>query len=685
MAQGAGSTITQRIALEGGPEVKKELDDVGAHAKEAFGKVGDSAKSASDSSSGFGSALGDLAEKLGLPVHEAEKLGDVVTGLDFTAGIGGLAALGAAVVAAGVAFLALGEHAATATRDIENQARILGMTSEAFEGVMFAAGQVGVGAEAANRGLDRLQVTIGKAREEQEKLANGGKAAFDSTQAVIDQLAAGHTKGLDLLAATADAFKGLTDEQAKAALGNKLMGKSWAEQAPLLALGGDAIRALAKRWDELEISATDAEKKMAGSYAGAASELRMVTEGLTNAVGNIVGQLFTPGMKALAEALSGGQQSIREFTQELVDHLQPAFQYVAEYARSFVQALQDITAVINKVFGTNFSTVMVVATALLVAFARPFVVMTAAIVLVEAALKAVFGPDSPIDPAKIGGYTAALTGVVYVVRSLSRALYGLWLNPFSALLAGAIALGVVLIAINGDTKAMSEAIKKYLGEDAAKSFDGLVEGIKSGWEAVKGFMFHALDDMGAAFDNWMKNSESAAAGLLRVITLIAAKLSSANAQVATLGSEGSAAMSPGFDPGDLSQKLAGGGLIRGPGSATSDSILARLSDGEFVIRASAVNHFGVGTFEALNRLRTPQFSLGGLVEGLSRPLMPRAPRFATGGLVAAGAGGGRSQFTLVLDRQSFTASGPENTVRNLMGAARKAQLLSGGRKPSSHR
>ena len=44
---------------------------------------------------------------------------------------------------------------------------------------------------------------------------------------------------------------------------------------------------------------------------------------------------------------------------------------------------------------------------------------------------------------------------------------------------------------------------------------------------------------------------------------------------------------------------ATGGLIRGPGTSTSDSILRRLSDGEYVIPANRVSEFGVDFFDAI--------------------------------------------------------------------------------------
>ncbi|XAT57847.1 tape measure protein [Rhodobacteraceae bacterium IMCC1335] len=63
-------------------------------------------------------------------------------------------------------------------------------------------------------------------------------------------------------------------------------------------------------------------------------------------------------------------------------------------------------------------------------------------------------------------------------------------------------------------------------------------------------------------------------------------------------------------------KAATGGLIRGPGTATSDSIPARLSNGEFVMRASSVTPQSLPFLEAINRgAVVPKFATGGLVGG----------------------------------------------------------------------
>lgn len=63
--------------------------------------------------------------------------------------------------------------------------------------------------------------------------------------------------------------------------------------------------------------------------------------------------------------------------------------------------------------------------------------------------------------------------------------------------------------------------------------------------------------------------------------------------------------------------FASGGSIRGPGTGTSDSILARLSNGEYVVRAAAVRKYGLQTLHDMNNMRMPGFASGGLVDQVS--------------------------------------------------------------------
>jgi len=66
----------------------------------------------------------------------------------------------------------------------------------------------------------------------------------------------------------------------------------------------------------------------------------------------------------------------------------------------------------------------------------------------------------------------------------------------------------------------------------------------------------------------------------------------------------------------LADKKAGhaaGGYISGPGTGTSDSIPAMLSNGEYVLRSSAVDRIGIGTLNALNS-GALRFAEGGSVD-----------------------------------------------------------------------
>ena len=57
------------------------------------------------------------------------------------------------------------------------------------------------------------------------------------------------------------------------------------------------------------------------------------------------------------------------------------------------------------------------------------------------------------------------------------------------------------------------------------------------------------------------------------------------------------------------------GGVRGPGTGTSDSIPAYLSNGEYVIKADSVKKYGVETFDALNAQRFSGGSPGGVKDG----------------------------------------------------------------------
>lgn len=117
--------------------------------------------------------------------------------------------------------------------------------------------------------------------------------------------------------------------------------------------------------------------------------------------------------------------------------------------------------------------------------------------------------------------------------------------------------------------------------------------------------------------------------------------------------------------------MASGGMVRGPGSGTSDSIMARLSNGEFVMRAAAVAHWGPQLLASMNALNGPLKGLSGGGNG-----------YADGGVVRATTVDG-AVVNLHFPGGSFSLRGDKSIVQGLTREARRASLLAGGRLPGA--
>jgi tape measure domain-containing protein len=73
-----------------------------------------------------------------------------------------------------------------------------------------------------------------------------------------------------------------------------------------------------------------------------------------------------------------------------------------------------------------------------------------------------------------------------------------------------------------------------------------------------------------------------------------------------------------IDPGPAPSRFATGGHVRGPGTGTSDSIPALLSNGEYVIKAAAVRKLGKGYLDLINNgIPLRRFADGGMVESVA--------------------------------------------------------------------
>lgn len=117
------------------------------------------------------------------------------------------------------------------------------------------------------------------------------------------------------------------------------------------------------------------------------------------------------------------------------------------------------------------------------------------------------------------------------------------------------------------------------------------------------------------------------------------------------------------------------GSVDGPGTGTSDSIVARLSAGEFVMKDAAVRNYGEGFMHAINDMRVPapKYAMGGMIPASA------LPHFAAGGGVERPG----SILNLHIGDQSFNGlRAPDAVAAQLKKFAIGQQTTSTGRKPS---
>lgn len=155
-------------------------------------------------------------------------------------------------------------------------------------------------------------------------------------------------------------------------------------------------------------------------------------------------------------------------------------------------------------------------------------------------------------------------------------------------------------------KSLADNVKKPSAETAvaaADSFMSMVGTYKEGGRAQAKFvadnyaaMKSTIDSSGldaATKANLIGPLEDAKAAADKVLTSLDA--------IATMKVMPTIIVNKLGTPGMAPSRFATGGLVTGAGSATSDSIPALLSNGEYVIRAAAARRLGVGTLNSLNR------------------------------------------------------------------------------------
>lgn len=176
------------------------------------------------------------------------------------------------------------------------------------------------------------------------------------------------------------------------------------------------------------------------------------------------------------------------------------------------------------------------------------------------------------------------------------------------------------MAAKGQT--LSEFIDNYktkLAEAAAAESEQVKTG-KAWHDTMKDYALSVADSMSSAMTDIIMGTKSAKDALKDMVKTILQNAVKILTQWLAVYAIYSAfpTFASGMTPADAANKtvfhLATGGYVSGPGSGTSDSVPAMLSNGEYVLRSAAVNRIGVGALNAMNAGAIPHFAEGGSVD-----------------------------------------------------------------------
>lgn len=618
-----------------------------------------------------------------------------------------------------------------------------GVESEAFTRGMQKFDQSIDAANAAGRGFDKEmqsmnrdlalgRITVEQYTKTQEDMRfklSQNENAFTRLGVEIAKTDNGEIDNHETLLRVSDALQEMGDKVQAATLAQQLFGRKNGTFINALLGGRDAILAMEKEAERVAPPLTELEQKVGVNLTRAFNKLETAA---TNLQQHALAPFFAPLtalVNAVTEAIIRNRDHIVELANTIANQARPiigdliallegrdeavqngfilksrdamvAFASAVKTAAIVIVAsFQEILVILdnvargfNSVFGTNLTGGVIAATALLARFTGLFGIIRAAVVALVAVVQILIVSFGAVGASlailgvligffafdaiqKMGGISGAwnalwgamgafASNILNRIQALLNAVVDGFVAGVKTVVDGFVGLPDAIAAAFAAVVAIIQAVWDGLVAGAKALVTSIVEAFKTGVDAITGFFTGLRDSVVAVFQAIIDGAKA-------VVTAISDAVGGGNSGTS-----------------DNTASFARGGHVRGAGSGTSDSILARISNGEFIIRAKAVAHFGPAFFDALNNLRVPsplpKFNMGGLVDSLGALMPAPLTGFAGGGLVGAinGGSGGRP-FTLQIGPESFGGmTAQQSTIDRLQRYATAKQVNRTGRKPS---
>ncbi|MDH6235149.1 uncharacterized protein YukE [Mesorhizobium soli] len=423
-------TIRQRIAFDGGEEMKAQLKALGEVGEKAFQKIEAATKQADFAK------LGASLNRVGADLATVGKRLALAFG-----------AITTAAGAAGAAVLVMAKSGAEAADSAGKAAQAAGMQVDAFGRLAYAAKLADLSQEELGAGMSRLNKAISAA-------ALGSKNESDLFKRLGVSLrdAKGHLRPTEaVLQDVAQAFKRMPDGARKSALAMELFGKSGAKMLPFLNAGKQGLIDLGKEAERLGIVFTKEQVAIAEDMNDTLTGLGKAVSGVRMQMGLLFAPAITTGTKALRDMIVRNRAAILDFANGairqatvLVGDFFAALsgrdadvqnRWIIEWRDSIVQFGKDALSVVNGVVLPAFKLVREAATG------------------VTAAINSLFGTNLSGGQLLltasliqlIGGFRLLKSTIMLAVEAIALLSRAMLANPWTIALAG-VAGGIALWA-----------------------------------------------------------------------------------------------------------------------------------------------------------------------------------------------------------------------------------------------
>jgi hypothetical protein len=643
--------ITERIGLEGGPDVgavfkgifqaaadslngiKALAKDLGLD-KELTPQFEKSKKAAADFGDGFNKALKSIADGVNAFTSASAKIAS------------GAAAIGAAL-------FALSASSSKTAHEVEQSARRTGQTTDEFQRLGFGFKQTGVEAGELTR-------AFAKVSEEATKAAREGKqssGAFEKFGIAL-RGADGHARSITaILSDVADVMARTESPTERAGIAAELFGsRVGTKMVGLLSQGSAGIKAMAADAERLGIVLGEHEIQAGTKFEQAMVRLSSTVDATRTKFGLLFAPAFTQLTNSLADAFGKMQPAILKAGEAVANFLAP---YIKDIAAMLNGQAQQIETGFGRVLYSTFTAVGAAARGLATIIQGWGVILGQVGAVIDSVLGAGMSEKLLSGAGAAIALAVAFGTLLKSVQLLAGGL-GLLLR-LVGLGASLTPVGLAIVAIAAGVTLLAIALSRV---DWAKWAAAAAEA----WAGIEQAVLAVIDAITAPFTrffDWLLGKIQAAVDLFAKLLGLTGPGGAGNALA---GAAGGGAVT-----------AAGGGHVSGPGTSTSDSIPAFLSNNEFVHRAAATQKYGVSFMHSVNNLTFPRFSLGGLVDEVALRLSPL--RLAQGGPVTAAA----SAVNLSLDGRRYAMSAPASTAQSLRAHAVNRQTAATGRKPGWYR